>query len=266
MVQKGDIIIFDDKHRLMCGDSTVEKDVVKLMDGKKADMMITDPPYGVNYDGIINDEPDKLEYIISSAFMNAKKIIKSGGAIYIFHSDKMSHIFQNTFRKHFTYSSNLIWEKDVVLSFADYNNMHEPIIYGWNGGTHKFYGDQKNHSIFRYKRENIGFHTTPKPVPLYNKFIKNSSLIYSYILDLFAGSGTCLISCHETKRIAYLMEIDINYCEKIIRRYYDYTLTNNIKIIRDNQIIEFEQIKNELKLLSGANKKGFIDDTIQRLF
>lgn len=159
----------------------------------------------------------------------------------------------------------LIWEKKPVLSFSDYNNMHEPILYGWKEGTHKFYGNQKNHSILKCNRDNIHTHTTPKPIELYELFIINSSLKNKNVLDIFSGSGTCLIACHNKNRNAYLMELDPQYCDKIIRRYYDYTFSNNIKIIRDNKIINFEEIKKELQLLKGSTKKGEITEQT-RLF
>jgi len=256
MIQKGDIVIFDNKHKLMCGDSTIKEDVEKLMNGNKADLLITDPPYGVKYNGILNDDPTKLNELLNNSFYNIKNNLKIGSSIYIFHSDKMAHIFQNNFRKYFIFSSMLIWEKQPVLSFSDYNNMHEPILYGWNNGTHKFYGKQTNHSILKFKRDNIHTHTTPKPINLYKLLIKNSSLSLNIILDLFAGSGTCLIACYDLSRICYTMELDTQYCNKIIRRYYDYTFSENIKIIRDNQTIPFEEIKKQLKLLNGSTKKG----------
>lgn len=123
-------------------------------------------------------------------------------------------------------------------------------------------------AVWNIDRDNSDdyIHPTQKPIMIFETSIKKSSDKNDNVLDLFAGSGTCLIACHETKRIAYLMEIDINYCEKIIRRYYDFTMSHNIKILRGDQIIEFEQIKSELKLLNGANKKGVVDDSIQRLF
>lgn len=263
MIQLGDLIIFDDKHRLLCGDATVEKDVEYLMDGKKADLLVTDPPYGVNYNGILNDDPNKLDKLLNSSFYNAKINLNIGSSIYIFHSDKMSHIFQNNFRKYFIFSSMLIWEKQPVLSFSDYNNMHEPILYGWNNGTHKFYGNQTNHSILKFKRDNIYNHTTPKPLNLYKLLTKNSSLKNQIILDLFAGSGTCLIACYDLERICYTMELDPQYCDKIIRRYYDYTFSENIKIIRNGQILNFDIIKKELNLLKGTNKKGEVTEQIR---
>lgn len=266
MIKKGDIVVFDGKHKLMCGDSRNENDVKKLMDNKVVDLVITDPPYGVNYQGIINDEPDLLDNLLNLSFLNVKNVLKAGGSIYLFHSDKMSHIFHNVFRKYFRFSSMLIWEKQPVLSFSDYNNMHEPIMYGWKDGTHKFYGNQKNHSILRYQRDDIYEHTTPKPVKLYELFIKNSSIVNDLILDCFGGSGTCLIACEKTQRICYMMELNEEYVENIIRRYYDYTLSNNIKIIREENIVLFNDIKEELKLLNGTNKKGKIDDSIMRLF
>ena len=108
MIQKGDIVIFDNKHKLMCGDSTIKEDVEKLMNGNKADLLITDPPYGVKYNGILNDDPTKLNELLNNSFYNIKNNLKIGSSIYIFHSDKMAHIFQNNFRKYFIFSSMLI--------------------------------------------------------------------------------------------------------------------------------------------------------------
>lgn len=212
-------------HRLMCGDSTSIDDVEKLMDGNKADMVFTDPPYGVNYEGINNDNRDGLGDLLDKAFNNMMINSNEGSSVYCFHSDRCADIFNDVFRKYCHFSSMIIWKKQsLVLSQTDYQSIHEPCMYGWfNNGNHNFYGDRKQISVWEYERETIEGHTTPKPVKLICDALNNSSKKENKVLDLFGGSGSTLIACEQLNRNCYMMELDPKYVDVIIERWEQYT-------------------------------------------
>jgi DNA modification methylase len=222
--KEGDVWILG-RHRLMCGDSTSIDAVEKLMDGRKADMVFTDPPYGVDYDGINNDDRAGLDDLLRGAFANYLATAKSGSSIYVFHSDKCADIFHAAFREFFHFSSMVIWAKNsLTLSRTDYQSQHEPCLYGWmKGGTHTFYGDRKQVSLWRFDKERVEGHTTPKPVALIERAIANSSKGGDIISDLFGGSGSTLIACEKTARDCRMMELDPKYVDVIIRRWQDFT-------------------------------------------
>jgi DNA modification methylase len=212
-------------HRLMCGDSTSIDTVDKLMDGQKADMVFTDPPYGVDYKGINNDSRDGLEDLLRSAFANYLMASKSGASIYCFHSDRCADVFHKVFREFFHFSSMIIWAKNsLTLSQTDYQSQHEPCLYGWmNNGTHSWHSDRKQTSVWRFDKERVVGHTTPKPVGLVEKAIANSSKGGDVIIDLFGGSGSTLIACEKQSRHGRVMELDPKYCDVIVKRWEDFT-------------------------------------------
>jgi DNA modification methylase len=212
-------------HRLMCGDSTDIESVERLMDNQKADMIFTDPPYGVDYKGINNDSKDGLEDLLRGAFGNYFAVSKSGASIYCFHSDKCADIFNAVFREFFHFSSMIIWAKNsLTLSQTDYQSQHEPCLYGWlNNGSHTWYSDRKQTSVWRFDKERVDGHTTPKPVGLIEKAIQNSSKSDDIVIDLFGGSGSTLIACEKQNRQARLMELDPKYCDVIVKRWEDFT-------------------------------------------
>lgn len=220
----GDVWILGN-HRLMCGDSTSIDAVDKLMDGQKADMVFTDPPYGVDYKGIKNDDRSGLGDLLRGAFANFIAASKSGAAIYVFHSDRCADIFHTVFREFFHFSSMVIWAKNsLTLSQTDYQSQHEPCLYGWmDNGSHSWYSDRKQTSIWRFDKERVEGHTTPKPVALVERAITNSSKGGDNILDLFGGSGSTLIACEKTGRINRSMELDQKYCDVIVKRWQDFT-------------------------------------------
>lgn len=209
----------------MCGDSTSVDAVGRLMDGGKADMVFTDPPYGVDYEGIKNDDRAGLESLLRGAFANYLSSSKSGAAIYVFHSDRCADIFHVVFREFFHFSSMVIWAKNsLTLSRTDYQSQHEPCLYGWmKGGSHAFYGDRKQVSVWRFDKERVEGHTTPKPVALIERALANSSKGGDIISDLFGGSGSTLIACEKTGRTARLMELDPKYCDVIVKHWQDFT-------------------------------------------
>jgi DNA modification methylase len=215
----GDLYEIGD-HCLLCGDSTDSDQVAKLMDGQKADMVFTDPPYGVDYKGIKNDDRGGLKELLNAAFSNYILSCKNGASVYCFHSDRCSDIFNEVFRTYCHFSSMIIWVKEsIVLSQTDYQSKHEPCLYGWfDNGTHKWYSDRKQESVWIAKSKREEGHTTPKPIDIVSKAIKNSSLIENLVLDLFLGSGSTMVAAHQFKRKCYGMELDPKYCDVIVRR------------------------------------------------
>ena len=208
------------EHRLLCGDSTDSDAVAKLMNGEKADMVFTDPPYGVDYEGINNDDRKGLEELLRGAFGNMMVSTNNGGSFYCFHSDKCSDIFSKVYREFCHFSSMIIWVKEsIVLSQTDYQSKHEPCMYGWfDNGTHKWYSDRKQESVWIAKSKREEGHTTPKPIDIITKALNNSSKTNHLILDLFLGSGSTMVASHQLNRKCYGMELDPKYCQVIIDR------------------------------------------------
>ena len=229
----GDLYILGE-HRLLCGDSTKAEDVEKLMNGEKADMVFTDPPYGVDYQGINNDDRQGLPGLLSLSFAAMANATKAGAGMYIFHSDRCADIFNQIFRDHFHFSSMIIWAKNsLTLSQTDYQSQHEPCLYGWlEGEPHRFYGDRKQVSVWEFDKQRISGHTTPKPVDLIERALENSSRANEVVLDLFLGSGSTLIAAEQTRRKCYGMELDPKYCDVIVKRWEDST---GKKAIKENQ-------------------------------
>jgi DNA modification methylase len=208
------------EHRLLCGDSTDSDAVARLMDGQKADMVFTDPPYGVDYEGINNDDRGGLENLLRGAFGNMMVSTNNGGSFYCFHSDKCSDIFSKVYREFCHFSSMIIWVKEsIVLSQTDYQSKHEPCMYGWfNNGTHKWYSDRKQESVWIAKSKREEGHTTPKPIDIITKALNNSTKTNHSVLDLFLGSGSTMVASHQLKRKCYGMELDPKYCQVIVDR------------------------------------------------
>lgn len=220
----GDIFVLGN-HRLMCADATISTDVEKLLNSQKADMIFTDPPYGVDYKGINNDSRDGLEELLRGSFANYFTYSKSGASIYCFHSDRCADLFHKVFREFFHFSSMIIWAKNkLTLSQTDYQSQHEPCLYGWlKNGTHSWHSDRKQTSVWKFDKETVVGHTTPKPVALVCNAINNSSKGDDIILDLFGGSGSTLIACEKLGRKANVMELDPKYCDVIIQRWQQFT-------------------------------------------
>jgi len=227
----GDLIEIGE-HRLLCGDSTDADQVAKLMNGEKADMVFTDPPYGVDYEGINNDDRGGLEDLLRASFSNMILSSKKGGSFYCFHSDKCSDIFSKVYREFCHFSSMIIWLKEsIVLSQTDYQSKHEPCMYGWfNNGTHKWYSDRKQESVWIAKSKREEGHNTPKPIEIITKAVNNSSKTKHLILDLFLGSGSTMVAAHQLKRKCYGMELDPKYCQVIIDRMRKLDTSLKIKI------------------------------------
>lgn len=233
--KQGDIWVLG-VHKLICGDSVVEEDYSKLMKDKKADLLLTDPPYNVDYKGgtkdnlkIANDNMSDIDFLnfLKDCFVNCYTYIKSGASFYVWHSDWYGLIFRQALKESsFEMRQNLIWNKNsLVLGRQDYQWKHEPCLYGWKeGSSHSWYGDRKQTTIINFDRPTVNkLHPTMKPVGLIEMLIKNSSKEEDIVLDNFLGSGSTLIACQKTKRVCYGIELDPKYCDVIIKRWQDYT-------------------------------------------
>ena len=222
------------KHRLMCGDSTKIEDVQKLMNGVKVDLLITDPPYNVNYEGgnglkIKNDnmDNDNFRKFLTDAFSTADSVMKEGAVFYIWHADSEGYNFRGAcFDNNWKVRQCLIWNKNsMVMGRQDYHWKHEPCLYGWkDGASHLWASDRKQTTILDFdKPTKNAEHPTMKPVKLFDYQIKNNTKKDDIVLDLFGGSGTTLIACEQNGRISYNMELDPKYIDVIIDRWEQYT-------------------------------------------
>lgn len=231
------------RHRLMCGDSTDAGTVALLMDGKRADLFLTDPPYNVAYEGktkdaltIENDkmESDKFREFLTSAFTAAVSVLKEGGGFYIWFASREHCNFETALNDSgLEVRQELIWKKNsMVLGRQDYQWKHEPCLYGWkDGASHNWYSDRCQTTILEFdKPTRSADHPTMKPVELFAYQIKNSTKKGETVLDLFGGSGTTIIACEQTGRTAYCMELDERYCDVIIKRYENLTGDTAVKI------------------------------------
>lgn len=223
-------------HRLMCGNSTILADVEKLMNGQKADLLLTDPPYNVNYEGKTKDklkiENDKMEdgnfrEFLKDAFAAADAVMKSGAVFYIWHADSEGYNFRGACKDvGWQVRQCLIWNKNtMVMGRQDYHWKHEPCLYGWkDGASHLWASDRKQTTVIDFnKPSRNGEHPTMKPVGLFDYQIKNNTKGGDIVLDLFGGSGTTIIACEQNKRIGYSMELDPKYCDVIIQRWENLT-------------------------------------------
>ena len=252
--KKGDIFVLG-KHRLMCGDSTLVEDVAKLCDGKVADMIFTDPPYNVDYEGgtgmkIQNDKQKDADFFefLTKAFNNMAANVKNGGSIYCCHADTEGINFRTAFKSAgFKLAECLIWVKNsLVLGRQDYHWRHEPILYGWKeGASHYFVDDRTQDTVWEYnKPKNNDLHPTMKPLELVGKAIKNSSKKGERVLDLFGGSGSTLIASEQIDRCALLMELDEKYVDVIVKRYLRFIQSyDDCYLIRDGVNIPLSTIE-----------------------
>lgn len=238
-IKYGDIYVLGN-HRLMCGDATKKEDVEKLMNSAKADMVFTDPPYNVDYEGkagkIQNDkQSDELFYnFLFNSFTNMYNILKPGGSIYCCHADTEGANFRTAFKNAgFKLAECLIWVKNaLVLGRQDYHWRHEPILYGWKeGSAHYFVDDRSQDTVWEYnKPKHSDLHPTMKPIELIARAIKNSSKKWEIVFDPFGGSGSTLIACEQLERNCYMMELDEKYAQTIINRWRVLTKGNVIKL------------------------------------
>jgi DNA modification methylase len=227
------------EHRLFCGDSTCSDTVAKLMNGGKADMVFTDPPYNVNYEGgskkrdaIENDKIDDFYKFLYDVYTNCFLFMNDGSPIYVAHSElERANFILSFIDAGFKYSSIIIWVKNnsTFSMNKDYKWKHEPIIYGWKQGKERTWkGDNKQDTVWNIDRPSRSEeHPTMKPIELCEKAIKNSSNESSLIFEPFTGSGSTMVASHQLKRKCYGMELDPKYCDVIVKRMIklDDTLT-----------------------------------------
>jgi DNA modification methylase len=230
-VERGDRWVVG-RHVMYCGDATDPEDVNKLMDGKRANLILTDPPYGVSFCSssglkIKNDSLKKEEFynFLLQAFKNMVDHVEAGASAYVFHADTEGLNFRKAFvDAGFHLAGCCIWKKDsLVLGRSDYQWQHEPILYGFlQNGKHNWYSDRKQTTIWEFaKPKRSGNHPTSKPLDLISYPLQNSSQENAIIMDTFGGSGSTLMACELTNRICYTMELDEKYASVILRRYID---------------------------------------------
>ena len=217
------------KHRLVCGDSTKRDTYDLLMDGKKVNLVVTDPPYNVNYEGnagkIKNDNLSDsafYEFLLAS-FQNMEACMTSDASIYVFHADTEGLNFRKAFTDAgFYLSGTCIWKKQsLVLGRSPYQWRHEPVLFGWKKkGKHEWYADRKQTTIWEFdKPKQNADHPTMKPVELLAYPILNSSMANCIVLDPFGGSGSTMIACEQTDRLCFMVELDERLCDVIVRRF-----------------------------------------------
>lgn len=233
--KRGDIYQLG-RHRLMCGDSTLFDNVEELMGGQLADMLLTDPPYNVDYEGKTKDklkiENDKMEndsfrQFLFDAFSNADMCMKPGAVFYIWHADSEGYNFRGAcYDTGWMVKQCLIWNKNsMVMGRQDYQWKHEPCLYGWKGGaSHLWASDRKQTTVIDFNRPTRNdLHPTMKPIGLFDYQIKNNTKGGDIVLDLFGGSGTSIMACEQNGRVCYTMEFDPRYVDAIIDRWEQYT-------------------------------------------
>lgn len=252
ITQQNDIWILGN-HRLVCGDSTKEITYKVLMENLKANLVVTDPPYNVNYEGtagkIKNDNMSKGKFykFLLDSFTNMEKFMESDASIYVFHADTEGLNFRKAFSEAgFYQSGTCIWKKQsLVLGRSPYQWQHEPILFGWKkAGHHKWYADRKQSTIWEYDRpKNNALHPTMKPVNLLAYPILNSSMSNAVVLDPFGGSGSTLIACEQTHRLCRVVELDEKYCDVIVHRYKELVGTDeDIVLVRGGRKYKFSEV------------------------
>ena len=257
-VEKGDVWVVG-KHRLYCGDATNPDDVAKLMDGHRANLIVTDPPYGVSFKSksgltIQNDSMKDEEFytFLRKAFDNMVAHMESGGSAYVFHADTEGLTFRRAFvDAGFHLAGVCIWAKNsLVLGRSDYQWQHEPVLYGFlQNGKHRWYSDRKQTTIWNFdKPKRNANHPTSKPLDLLAYPINNSSQENAIVLDTFGGSGSTLMACEAANRICYTMELDEKYASVILRRYVDDTgNADGVYVLRGGVMIPYSELVKEVE-------------------
>jgi site-specific DNA-methyltransferase (adenine-specific) len=231
VTQPGDLWLLG-KHRLLCGDSTKAEDVERLMDGQRADLMLTDPPYNVDYTGktkdalkVANDSMGDTDFrkFLAACFAEAFGSMKPGASFYVFHADIEGYNFRGAVKDcGQVVRQCLIWQKDVmVFGRQDYQWQHEPCLYGWKeGAAHGWYSDRKQTTLLRFDRpKRSEEHPTMKPVAMFAYLMGNSTAPQGLAYDPFLGSGTTLVAAEQLGRTCYGMEISPAYCDVIVKRW-----------------------------------------------
>ena len=257
-VERGDIWTVG-RHRLMCGDATSAEDVAALMDDRKANLILTDPPYGVSFKSssgltIQNDSMKNEEFynFLLSAFENMADHLEKGGAAYVFHADTEGLKFRRAFiDAGFHLAGCCIWVKDsLVLGRSDYQWQHEPVLYGFmQNGKHPWYSDRKQTTIWNFaKPKRNANHPTSKPLDLLGYPIGNSTQENAIVIDTFGGSGSTLMACEQINRTCCTMELDEKYASVILRRYVDDTGdTDGVYVLRNGEKLPYSALVKDVE-------------------
>lgn len=253
ITKPGDLWILGN-HRLLCGDSTNIQHVEKLMDGQKADLWLTDPPYNVAYEGktkdaltIKNDSMSDQAFrqFLVDVYNTANCVLRPGAAFYIWHADSEGYNFRGAAHDiGWKVRQCLVWVKSVmVMGRQDYQWKHEPCLYGWTeGAAHFWNSDRKQTTVLEFdKPRRNGEHPTMKPVELFQYQMANSTKPTNIVLDSFGGSGTTLIAAERISRHARLMELDPIYCDVIVKRWEDFTGNTAVCIPADSHFLETQE-------------------------
>lgn len=241
------------RHRVICGDSTGEETYKVLMEGVKANVVVTDPPYNVDVEEtagkIMNDnmaDQDFYKFLLA-AYTRMHENLADDGSIYVFHADTEGLNFRKAFKDAGFYLSGCcIWKKNaLVLGRSPYQWQHEPCLFGWKAnGKHEWYSDRKQTTIWEYDRpKSSKDHPTMKPVQLMAYPIRNSSMTNGIVLDPFLGSGSTLVACEETDRVCRGIELDPKFVDVIVKRYIELKegKADDVYLIRDGQKLTFEE-------------------------
>ena len=251
--QSGDLWLLG-RHRVICGDSTGEEVYTRLMDGEKANLVLTDPPYNVDVEEtagkIMNDNMEDSEFhkFLLSAYRCMHSNLADDGSIYVWHADTEGINFRTAFKEAGFYLSGCcIWVKNaLVLGRSPYQWRHEPCLFGWKQKSkHPWYGDRKQTTVWEYdKPSSSKDHPTMKPVNLMSYPIKNSTMTNGIVLDPFLGSGSTLIACCETDRVCRGIELDPKFVDCIVKRYIEWAggRYDDVFLIRDGQKLRFDEV------------------------
>lgn len=244
------------RHRLICGDSTQAETYQALLEGQKVNLVVTDPPYNVNYETsagkIQNDHQEDSQFFqfLLAAFNQMAEVMAEDASIYVFHADTEGLNFRKAFKEAgFHLSGTCIWKKNaLVLGRSPYQWQHEPILYGWKvKGKHHWYTGRKESTIWEFDRPSKNaHHPTMKPIPLMAYPIMNSTLTNSLVLDPFGGSGSTLIACEQADRTCYTIELDEKYCDVIVKRYIEQVGSDEeVTVLREKKLYPYQEIKIE---------------------
>lgn len=245
------------KHRVICGDSTKAETYKQLLDDRKANLVVTDPPYNVDVEEtagkILNDnmsDGDFYQFLLSM-FTQVENHMEDVASIYVFHADTEGLNFRKAFKEAGFYLSGCcIWKKNsLVLGRSPYQWQHEPCLYGWKKkGKHQWFSDRKQTTIWEYDRpKSSKDHPTMKPIQLMAYPIQNSSMRGTIVLDPFLGSGSTLIAADQTGRVCYGIELDEKFVDVIVKRYIEVTGDTEVTVQRNHEGLTYNQVLKELE-------------------